>query len=61
METIEQTYEILVARIGDRLETRLKTQPRTLRIEIENQIQCDYANELLRDHPGRWNLIIANA
>ena len=61
METIEQSPEILVAKIGDRLETRLKTQPRTLRIEIENQIQCDYANSILTDYPGRWSLILANA
>ena len=60
METIEQSPEILVAKIGDRLETRLKTQPRTLRIEIENQSQCDYANSILTDYPGRWSLILAN-
>ena len=47
--------------IGDRLEARLRTQLRTVKIEIEDEITLKHCQWLLSDFADRWKLIKKDA
>ncbi len=43
--------------IGDRIEARLRTQLRTVKIEIADEITLKHCQWLLSDFADRWKLI----
>jgi hypothetical protein len=47
--------------IGDRIEARLKTQLRTVKIEIADEITLKHCQWLLSDFADRWKLIKKDA
>jgi hypothetical protein len=47
--------------IGDRIEARLRTQLRTVKIEIEDEITLKHCQWLLSDFSDRWKLIKKDA